>query len=75
MMNHHVDAEAGLSSPLDEEQAAIVLGVAPQTLTSWRHTGRYGLKFYKVGRRVKYRREDLEAFLQSRAATQTSARG
>ena len=49
-----------------EAEAAGYLGVLPQTLCSWRCTRRYNLPFIKVGRLVRYRPEDLEAFLQER---------
>lgn len=51
---------------LDDHQAAELLGVAVGTLSVWRSTGRYALPFLKVGRRVKYRRADLMAWLETR---------
>ena len=61
-----------LSSPLlNESEAASYLGLKPQTLASWRHFGRYGLKFYKAGRYVRYRQADLDEWLNSRAAEHT----
>lgn len=51
---------------LDEKQAANVLDVSPGTLAVWRSTGRYKLPFLKVGRNVRYRRTDLESWLQER---------
>lgn len=51
---------------LDEVQAAITLDVTPGTLSVWRSTGRYNLPFIKVGRNVRYRRSDLEAWLEER---------
>ena len=51
---------------LDENAAAAVLTVAPGTLGVWRSTGRYNLPFTKVGRHVRYRRADLEAWLEKR---------
>ena len=51
---------------LDERDAAAFLDVSPGTLSVWRSTGRYALPFIKVGRRVKYRPEDLSAWLDSR---------
>jgi excisionase family DNA binding protein len=51
---------------LDEKQAAEVLTVEPGTLSVWRSTGRYTIPFVKVGRRVRYRRADLLAWLDSR---------
>ena len=53
----------------DEKQAAEVLTVEPGTLSVWRSTGRYKIPFVKVGRRVRYRRADLDAWLESRTRT------
>lgn len=54
------------SDLLSNEQAAEYLGVTPGTLEVWRCNGRYELPFIKVGRLVKYRRRDLEAWLEAR---------
>ena len=51
---------------LDEKAAADLLQLSPGTLSVWRSTGRYSIPFVKVGRRVRYRRADLEAWLASR---------
>jgi excisionase family DNA binding protein len=51
---------------LTEDEAAALLRVEPQTLRLWRATGRYGLPFVKVGRCVRYRRCDLEKWIESR---------
>lgn len=51
---------------LQPKQAAEYLGVSPGTLEVWRSTKRYPLPFIKVGRLVKYRQSDLDAFLESR---------
>jgi len=51
---------------LDANQAAIILDVTPGTMGVWRSTGRYSIPFIKVGRKVRYRRADLEAWLESR---------
>jgi excisionase family DNA binding protein len=51
---------------LDEKQAAEFLGVAPGTLSVWRSRGRYSVPFVKVGHLVRYRRGDLDAWLESR---------
>lgn len=51
---------------LDPSAAAVAIGVSPGTLSVWRSTGRYSLPFIKVGRKVRYRRCDLESWLQSR---------
>ena len=52
---------------LDEKQAAEHLTVSPGTLSVWRSTGRYNLPFVKVGRMVRYRLTDLDAWLEARA--------
>lgn len=54
------------SNLLDEKQAAEHLTVSPGTLSVWRSTGRYNLPFVKVGRMVRYRRADLDAWLEDR---------
>jgi excisionase family DNA binding protein len=51
---------------LDEREAAKHLEVSDGTLSVWRSTGRYKLPFIKIGRKVRYRRSDLDAWLESR---------
>lgn len=51
---------------LDDKQAAQKLDVASGTLSVWRSTGRYALPFVKVGRKVRYRLGDLDAWLAKR---------
>lgn len=54
-------------SPLvDEKVAAEILGVTAGTLSVWRCVRRYPLPYTKIGRAVRYRVEDLEAFIKSR---------
>lgn len=45
-------------------EAAEYLGVAEQTLAVWACTGRYPLPMVKIGRRVKYRKSDLDRFIE-----------
>jgi hypothetical protein len=54
---------------LDEGSAAAIIDVTPGTLAVWRSTGRYNLPFIKCGRKVRYRRADLDAWLNSRTRT------
>ena len=49
-----------------EQEAADLLKIAPGTLSVWRSTGRYSIPFIKVGRRIRYRKSALEAWLESR---------
>lgn len=51
---------------LDPPQAAAILGVRVETLNTWRCTKRYPLAYIRVGRRIRYRYEDLMAFLDAR---------
>jgi excisionase family DNA binding protein len=51
---------------LDDKAAAALLDVSPGTLSVWRSTGRYALPFLKIGRKVRYRRSALEAWMQAR---------
>jgi excisionase family DNA binding protein len=53
-------------------EAASLLGVRPQTLAAWASTKRYPLPYVKVGRLVRYRRDDLLAFLSSRTISECS---
>lgn len=53
----------GLLTP---EEAAEILGISPGTLTVWRSTGRYNLPYVKVGRAVRYRPSDIDAFIEGR---------
>jgi len=56
----------GLPKLLTPEEAAAVLGVTPGTLAIWRCTRRYALSWVKIGRKVRYREDDLATFLNSR---------
>ena len=58
---------------LTPEEAAAELSVSKQTLANWRSTGMFDLPFTKIGKRVRYRRSDLEAWLTKRTATSTEA--
>ena len=51
---------------LTEVQAAELLTLKPETLSVWRSTKRYALPYLKVGRSIRYRRSDIEKFLEQR---------
>lgn len=57
---------------LDPQKTAEILGIAEGTLTVWRSTGRYDLPFVKVGNRVMYRPEDVQAFIENRTRRHTA---
>lgn len=49
---------------LTRKQAADYIGVKPHTLAAWACNQRYDLAYVKIGRLVKYRKADLDAFIQ-----------
>ncbi len=57
---------------LSREEAATYLGVKAQTLAVWDSKGRYSLRCVKVGRLAKYRRADLDAWLERRTTHGTT---
>lgn len=54
---------------LTDEEAAYVLDLEPDSLAVFRSTGRHGIPYIKIGRNVRYRRSDLEAWLISHTHT------
>lgn len=57
--------------PMTTKQAAQALGIKPGTLEIWRVRGD-GPAYMKIGRAVRYRRDDLEAFLSQARRGSTS---
>ncbi|WP_417455909.1 helix-turn-helix transcriptional regulator [Kordiimonas sp.] len=55
---------------LTTHEAARLLGLAPSTLNKWRLYG-LGPRFVKLGRAVRYRRPDVDAYLASHTHTST----
>jgi excisionase family DNA binding protein len=67
-------AEIGLRGPLlSEQEAAELLCLSPATLKKWRRTRR-GPRYYRLGSAVRYKREDLEAFVSESAENPCSPR-
>lgn len=60
-----------LSKVLNAEVAARYVGLSQSTLAKLRLTGN-GPTYCKLGRRVVYRQKDLDDWLQSRIASDTS---
>lgn len=56
---------------LTPDQVASALGLSLRTLAAWRSSRRGGLPWVKVGRLVRYRRQDLTAWLESQLHTST----
>lgn len=55
---------------LRTKQAAEYLDLRPVTLEAWRVRGG-GPVFIKLGKAVRYRREDLDAYIESRTRKNT----
>ncbi len=60
---------------LESWQVAYYLGLNKETLSIWRSTGRYNLRYIKSGRLVRYTAGDLKAFIASRMRMHTGDRG
>ena len=54
------------SELLTRVQAAEYLGIRPQTLAVWASKGRHNLPRVMVGRLAKYRKSDLDKFIERR---------
>lgn len=54
---------------LTPAEAGAILGVTVGTLQIWRTTRRYPLPYVKSGRLVRYRIEDVQAFIESRTVS------
>ena len=51
---------------LNTTQAAAYLGKSPITLATWRCSRRYPLPYVRNGGTIRYRKTDLDAFLERR---------
>ncbi len=51
------------SDLLTRREAAAYLGVCEQTLAVWKCTKRHSIPCIKIGRLVRYRKADLDAFI------------
>jgi excisionase family DNA binding protein len=60
---------------LTPDEVADLFDVSPQTLASWRTTGRYDLPFLKIGRLVRYRASDVQEFLEGLDASEAEDLG
>ena len=50
---------------LTRKEAARYVDVTPGTLAVWACTKRYNLTYLKIGRSVRYRRSELDRFLEA----------
>jgi predicted DNA-binding transcriptional regulator AlpA len=51
---------------LSQEEAAVLIGVKPPTLASWRCHGR-GPRYIKIGRQAFYLESDIETWMDAQA--------
>lgn len=54
---------------LTPNQASEILGLSTQTLAIWRCNKRYNLNYVKVGRFVRYRYADIQAFIEAQTVS------
>lgn len=59
---------------LSQQDVAPLLGLSTKTLEAWRVRGG-GPKFVRVGRLIRYRRRDIQDWLQARTVSSTSEVG
>ena len=50
---------------MTQAEAANYLNTTVGTLNSWRHYGKDKIPFIRWGNRIRYRKEDLDAWIQS----------
>jgi len=60
-----------LSELLTPEQASDLLKISSGTLSNWRVQGR-GPRFVRAGRRIRYTKNDLAAYVAARTQQSTS---
>ena len=53
-----------MDSLMNEKEVALLLGLRPQTLSIWRMK-KEKLPFVKIGRRIGYRKSDIEKWLEA----------
>lgn len=57
--------------PFTPDEAAMYMGMKPKTLADWRSEGK-GPRFLKIGGRIKYRRQDLDDYMEARVCKSTA---
>jgi predicted site-specific integrase-resolvase len=72
MNDTHTNFVASPADRLDPFQTADLLGVRVQTLAIWRSSGRHGLPYTKVGRRIFYSRQSVLDWMSRRTGTSCS---
>lgn len=72
-MTNSASSEVTHPYAVEDETAAVLLGLSPSTLEKDRATGHLGIPFVRAGRRVIYRLEDLQTWLNEHKVTPTEA--
>jgi excisionase family DNA binding protein len=60
---------------LTTDQVATALGLSSRTLAAWRSSRSNSLPYVKTGSRVRYRSQDVAAWLESRVCSNTKTAG
>lgn len=50
---------------MSRKEAADYLGISESTMANWACTKKYHIPYFRVGRKVKYRRQDLDEFMEN----------
>jgi len=70
----HSESQQHPGPILTEKQAAEYAGFSVRTLQGWRVRGG-GPQYSKIGRSIRYRQCDLDAFIEANLTTSTSEAG
>ena len=67
----NISSELRMRGFITEQEVGDILGVVQATLKLWRVKGS-GPRYFKIGGRILYRRDDLDAFIERQARRSTS---
>lgn len=73
-MSSNTPNSAAQGPLVTETEAAVILCQSKRTLQKWRVTG-FGPVYYKIGSSVRYRLDELNAWIESRRRRHTSENG
>ncbi len=71
---HHPNLPWKSKTLLTPQEVSEILGVSVETMSVWRSVNRYPLPFVKIGRLVRYKPDDIEAFIKSRTSNYREVR-
>jgi excisionase family DNA binding protein len=61
--NQAIKYPSGFQSLISAEQAADYLGVSTRTMANWRCRGFPNIQYTKIGRCIRYRLSELDAYI------------